>query len=340
MEPGEGRRRGGGRAVRIAAVLLLNVAAVYGLLGYLTGHDWLGSLLLLSALGTFLLARRWGLVNDPAFRAAWVAVAAAGAVLSVATGRLNGLTDEPYLTPAFATLWPNLYGHPVVVSYVQFGRTFVSRPIYDVYLPLLAFLRLPGIGYRATTVAAWGATVLLLRRRPEAVVLFGGLWAAVLAANGFNDFVPFLLLVLAFVTLSGAPAFVAEVVSLGVKQFANVLVVLLHLYRREWRRAAIAVGVTAAFLLPFALLAPEGVWCHAILIEPGSCSRGPGAVFGLPVLSHLNYPLWALFAAAIFGPGFVRSLRTAPPATLRARAIRRLDRLFPGPRRRPGGAVR
>ncbi len=333
--PSDGRRWRG-RGPRIAVVVLANAGIVYGLLGYLTGHYGIGLLLLAGAIGTFLLARRWGLVDDPAFRATWVAAAIVGAGLSLATGRLNGLTDEPYLTPAFARLAPDLYGHAVRVVYTEYGRSYASGPVYDVYLPLLAFLRLPFVAYQATSLGAWGATVVLLRRRPEAFVLFGGLWVAVLAANGFNDFVPFLLLVLAYVTLSGTPALLAEIVSLGVKQFANVVVVGRHLWHREWRRALFAVLVTAAFLLPFAVLAPEGVWCHAILIHAGSCTAGPGHVFGLPLLvHHLNYPLWILFVAAVFGSGFVRELRAAPPATRRARWIRRLDRAFPGPRRRP-----
>jgi hypothetical protein len=318
------------RAAKIGITLGANTFGVWLLLSHFTGHIWLGSTLLGFALGTYLLAYRWNLVHDRVFLATWVAVAFVGAVISLLYGSLNGLTDEPFITPAYVHAWPNLYGTAVSVSYVQYGRPLVAGPGYNVYLPFLAFLSVPFVSYKWTAVAAWVASLYLLRRRDEALALWGGLWVGVMAANGFNDYVPFLLLTLTFVTLTGPSSKLAEVASLGVKQFANVVVVAVHLYRRHWAEAALAVVVTLAILAPFLYLSPGGVWCHAVLIQPVNCSGAAGSVFGVDILTHLNYPLWLLFTAAVFGGAYVRRLRTAPAGGWRGRAGALLRRWPPG----------
>jgi len=325
--------RGGGdreRAAKIGLVVGANAGGVWLLIGYLTGHLWLGLALFLLALGTYLLAYRWDLVHDRVFLTLWVGVAVVGAVVSLVGGPLNGLTDEPFITPAFASAWPNLYGPSVSVSYLQYGHPLTTPPLYDVYLPLLAFVKIPLVSYKWTALAAWLGSLYLLRHRHEAVVLWGGFWVGVMAANGFNDYVPFLVLTLTFVSLSGPWAKVAEIVGLALKQFANVIIVVVHLYHRRWGAALLAVVVTAAILAPFAYLSPGGVWCHVVLIDPTGCGGGAGPVFGVAVLSHLNYPLWVLFAAAVFGAGFVRDLRAAPPGGWRGRAGELVRRYAPG----------
>jgi hypothetical protein len=318
--PSSAGPRAAERSGKIALVAGADAFAVWLLLSHFTGHIWLGASLLLVTVVSYLWAYRWDLVHDRAFLAVWVAVAIVGALLSLLVGPLNGLTDEPFLTPAFAGAWPNLYGVPVTVSYVQYGRPLTAGPVFNVYLPFLAFLEIPGVSYKWTALAAWAASLYLLRRRHEAVVLWGGLWVGVMAANGFNDFIPFLLLTLTFVSLTGPWSKLAEFVGLGVKQFANVVVVVVHLYRRRWTEAAVAVVVTLAILLPFAYLNAGGVWCHAVLIEATSCGGGAGPVFGVGVFTHLNYPLWLLYVAAVFGGGVVRALRAAPPVGWRGRA--------------------
>ncbi len=333
-----GRDRTPKRAAKVTLVVAVNGLGVWGLFGHVLGSLALGLLLLLLALGTYLLAYRWGLVHDRAFLAAWIGVAVVASVFSLVVGPLNGLTDEPYVMPVLAGAWPNLYGSTLSVTYVQYGRTFTEAPLYNVYLPFLPYLRLPFVNYKWTSLGAWMASLYLLRRRDEALTLWGGFWVGLMAANGFNDYVPFLFLTLAFVRPTGPWAKVAEYVGLGLKQFANVVIVGVHLYRRQWRDAAIAVGVTAAILAPFAYLSPGGVWCHAILIESTNCGGNPGPVFGAAVLSHVNYPLWLLYVAAVFGAGYVRGLRAAPSGGWRGRAGELVRRYFPE-RPRPSPAL-
>lgn len=320
----------GKRAAKIAVVVAADGLGVWGLLGHLLGTLGLGLLLLLVALGTYLLAYWWGLIHDRAFLLTWIGVALVASVLSLVAGPLNGLTDEPFAMPVLAQAWPNLYGSTLSLTYVQYGRTFTEYPLYNVYLPFLPYLEIPFVSYKWTSVGAWVGSLYLLRRRDEALTLWGGFGVGLMAANGFNDFVPFLCLTLTFVSWSGPWGRLAEYVGLGLKQFANVVIVAVHLYRRRWRDAAVAVLVTVAILAPFAYLSPSGVWCHAVLIESTGCGGNPGPVFGVSVLSHLNYPLWLLFVAAVFGAGFVRALRAAPPGGWRGRAGELLRRYFPG----------
>jgi hypothetical protein len=301
------------RSLRIVAVVGLNVVGTVAILSYLL-PGWPSALLVLTLLFvSFFIAYRWDLTKDPAFRQLWVGLSLLLGIYSVLSGWHNGLTDEPFVTPAFAQLWPNLYGSSVTLTYDQYGTTYTLTHVYNVYLPLLAFVEFPVISYKWTSLAAWAATVWGLGARHEAVFLWGSLWVALMAANGFNDFVPFLALTLAFVVWTGTPSKLFEVISLGLKQFANLVVVGVHLYRREWRAAALAVVVTAAILAPFAYLAPGGVVCHVLLIQPGDCEQGPGPALGTGFTHHLNYLLWPLFVIAVFVPAWVRDLRSAPP---------------------------
>jgi hypothetical protein len=307
------------RVLRTAVVIGGSTLATVALLSYLL-PGWPSAILLfLVLIGTFLLAYEWGLARDPAFLATWVALSLVIALVSLVTGWHNGLTDEPFATPAFAQLWPNLYGGSITVSYVQYGTPHMLSNLYNVYLPALAFAEIPGISYKWTALGAWAFSVYLLRRRGEAVVLWGGAWVGLLAASGFNDFVPFLALTLTFVTLVGTPSKLAEVASLALKQFANLLVVAVHLYHRRWRDALLAVAITAAILAPFAYLSPSGVACHVFLIQPGGCDQGVGPAVGAGFAHHINYLLWPFFVLAVFVPSYVRGLRTAGPGGLRGK---------------------
>jgi putative flippase GtrA len=319
------------RGVRATAVVVVGVLPLYLVLSSpVLASPYSGLLLFLALLASFALAYRWGLHRDSNFLAVWVAIGVALAVISVVTGRWNGLTDEPYGTPAFASLWPNLYGRPLELVYYQYGSGPYGIYSYNVYLPLLAFVQLPDLDYRWVTVGAWALTIWWVRRSGASVTLFGAPWVALLAANGFNDFVPLAALTATFVALAGWRSRLAEVVALGLKQFANAIVVADHLWHRQWRDAAIAVAVTAAILAPFAYLDPGGVWCHAILLGPVGCSGASSLSSGTVAASHLNYFLWPTWLLAVFGVRYIAFVRSPSGEPIRADAARTIADLRPG----------
>jgi hypothetical protein len=312
------------RAVEAGGAFAVGVGSVFLVLGtpVLETHA-AGPVLFLALLLAFALAYGSGLYRRPEFLAAWVGAAAALALVSALTGFFNGLTDEPYATPAFVRLLPDLYGHPLQLTYHQYGSGPLSIDDPFIYLPLMPFVQLPGLDYRVVTLGAWALTVGLLRRSPAAVVLMGSPWVAMLAANGFNDAVPLLLLTLTFVSLRGWSSRLAEVVSLGLKQFANAIIVVYYLWRRQWKEALLAVGITVAFLLPFAILDPSGVLCHAILLDPQPvCTSGNVVAFVIGVFGHLNYYVWPIWAFAVFGPAYLARLRGPDYARERAAVAR------------------
>jgi hypothetical protein len=312
----------GSRLLHAAVVVSLCLVSFALVLGtFLLSTPLPGTLIFVVVIGCFALAYRWQLHRDPGFLATWVILSLAVALFSIGSGLGNGLTDEPYFMPAFIRLWPNLYGSSLHLHYYQMGSGEHYSISYYVYLPLLSLLWIPGIDYRWLTVGAWLATVYAARRTGASVAILGSPWVALLAANGFNDFLPLLALTLAFVTLAGWKSRVAEIVSLGLKQFANVIVVVYHAWNRQWRDALIAVLATAVFLLPFALLSPGGVWCHAILVESQPCNGVATSFYsGSAILSHINYVLYPLWIAAIFGPRYVARLRGPAYATTRRAA--------------------
>jgi hypothetical protein len=313
----------GSRVLFVAIIVSLSLGSFALILGtFLLSTPLPGTLIFVVVLGCFALAYRWNLHRDSGFLVTWVALSLAVAVFSILSGLGNGLTDEPYFMPAFIQLWPNLYGSSLHLHYYQMGSGEHYSISYFVYLPLLSLIWIPGIDYRWLCVGAWLATVWAARRTGPSVTILGSPWVALLAANGFNDFLPLLALTLTFVTLAGWKSKAAELVSLGLKQFANVIVVLYHAWNRQWRDAIIAVVATALFLLPFAILSPGGVWCHAILVESQPCNGfATGFYSGGAILSHINYVLYPIWIAAIFGPRYVASLRGPGYATARRTAV-------------------
>jgi hypothetical protein len=220
-------------------------------------------------------------------------IGGAVAVFSIITGILNGLSDEPYSTSAYASLGWSLYSRPVAFSYLQYGSLHFERS-YDVYLPLLTFVQLPGLDYRWVSLAAWGGALCLLRKSPVATAGFATPWIPVLAANGQNDFVPLFALTLALVVPLGRWRWAAEAFSLALKQLANVVVVVHHLFRREYLHALAAVAITFAVLVPFLFLDAGGVWCHVILGDPGTNCTGRPWTFFVFKRNYWLYPSWAV----------------------------------------------
>ena len=231
---------------------------------------------------------------------AWAVVAPAFglAVYSVVTGFHNGLTDEPYAMPAFAG--PLLHGHnpyvdPVSITYNQYGTVYTIDPTY-VYLPALIFLQPFVVSYRWFTVASWAVMVVLVRRRPVALVAVGQATLGLFAASGFNDFPVLLLLTLGTVGVEGHRQKWAEWLSLGCKQFANVFVIAYHAIRRDVRGVVTAVVVTVLFAVPFLLWNAGAFLCGAVILWPSSCGNGvTGGFFG-----HINYWAWPIWALGVF----------------------------------------
>lgn len=288
---------------------------------------FVGAIWFASGLGSFALAYYWRLHRDPVFLSVWVGISLTLAVVSILSGRWNGLTDEPYSMPGFLRLWPNLYGSPLQISYYQYGAGPLAIDSYYVYLPFLLFVQVPGLDYRWVAVGAWGLTIFFARKYPATVLLLGAPWVALLAASGFNDFVPLAALTGTFVVLSGWRSRLAEAFSLGLKQFANVIVVVYHLWHRRWRDAALATAITVAILAPFAYLDPSGVWCHAILLGPVGCSGSGGFSSVDAIVGHVNYFLWPAWVIAVFGPRYVASLRSPSSSAVRTEAAAEVARI-------------
>jgi hypothetical protein len=275
-----------------AVVILLGSLATLPLL---VGTTFVGWTFLIVPIFALTLAVGWG-ASRVAGGVRWlvpalIALGAGIAVVSVLTGVLNGLSDEPYSTPAYASLGWSLYSRPVAFSYVQYGTVHFENS-YDVYLPLLTFVQIPGLDYRWVALAGWAGSVVLLRKDRLATAGFSTAWIPVLAANGQNDFVPLFALSLALVAPLGRYRWAAEVFALALKQLANVVLVAYHLAKRQYWQAAGAVAITAAILAPFVYLDPSGVWCHVIVGDPGTtCAARPWTFFVFK-RNYWLYPSW------------------------------------------------
>jgi hypothetical protein len=228
------------------------------------------------------------------------------AVVSVVTGALNGLSDEPYSTPAYASLGLQMYSRSVTISYDQYG-TFHTETVYNVYLPLLTYLQVPGLDYRWVSLTAWAGTLYLLRRNPMAQAGYSATWIPLLAANGQNDFVPLFAVTLALVVPLGVYGWFGEAFALALKQWANVVVFFYHLARGDALRALASVAITVGILAPFLYVNPSGVWCHVIVGNSGTtCNSNPWTFF----VFKRNYWLYPSWVAVVYFTPIWRSSRS------------------------------
>jgi hypothetical protein len=289
--------------VRPRTESVLYLLAAFATVGLLVGTTFAGFTFLIVPifLLTVFVARGLGRLDSevPWAVPTLLALGGALAVVSVVTGFLNGFSDEPYGTPAYAALGWGLYSHPVAFSYVQYGKTYFENS-YDVYLPLLAFVQIPGVDYRWVSLIAWAGTLYLLRNRSVALAGLAVPWIPLLAANGQNDFVPLFALTLALAVPLGRFQWPAEVFALALKQLANVVVFAYHVVRREYLRAAAAVAITVLILAPFLWLDAGGVYCHVILGDPGTGCVGHPWTWFVFKRNYWLYPSW--IAVVFYGP--------------------------------------
>ncbi len=261
---------------------------------------------------------RWGGSQDPAHLQVIVGLGFVLAIASVLLG--NGMTDEWATTPRYAyTLLAgrDFYSTPTTFTYVQVlpflqysSRTSIT---YDNYLPLLTFLQVPGLDYRYFSIGCWLGMVYLVRKRFYAALTLGQPLFALYAANGFNDLVVLLLLTLAFVGYEGRRSRIAQVLSLGAKQFANAFVFVYYLLKRDVRGMVLTVLVTLAFLLPFLVWDASATICNAGLAAGDPSCLVRGGYFGIgEFLDHANYWLWPLWMAAIYHRSVLSFLRSHP----------------------------
>jgi len=275
-------------------------------------------------IGAFAIAfpvvvRRLGVPRRDGFVRFLLAAGVVFGVVSVLTGWGNGLTDEPFTTPRFVSL---LFSHqdpyvvPLVFNYVQYGQTIHSYSIYP-YLPLLMFFQVPGVDYKWFALACWAGMVLLVRRRFDAGVFLAQPYVAVMAASGYNDFPVLLLLTVAFVGVGGRPQRWAQLIALGAKQFANAIVLLYYLVRRDWKNVLVTLGVSVAFILPFVVWSGPTVLCPSVFADRlSSCPSGGAAEY------LLNYAVWPVWVLAIFYPALVREVRASAERGRLARTLK------------------
>src|SRR6266550_1196653 len=203
----------------------------------------------------------------------------------------------------------------VLTGYVNYLTDEWATPQY-VYLPLLPLIQVPYVwlDYRWFTLAMWGLMVYGVRKRYYTSMTLGGQYPALMAANGFNDVIPLLFLTLAFVTFTGRRARAAQLLSLGMKQFANAFVFVFHILRRDWHQAAITVLVSIIFLLPFLVWDWKSAICTPVLDMPPNCQNTQNLTFN-SVHSDINFALWPVWVVAVFYP------------TLRVATVRLISRL-------------
>ena len=252
------------------------------------------------------------------------------AIVSIVTGFQNGLTDEPYTTPRYAGLLlggHNPYATPLVFDYTQYGQNYHSTSFY-VYLPLLQFAVLPGVDYRWISLASWVGIALAVRKDPYAGVLLAQPYVVLIAASGYNDLLVLLLLTLAFVGVNGRRQRWAEYLALGMKQFANVIVLVYYLVKRDFGRAALTAVITVAFLVPFLLWNPLPTLCNSLAYGvPAACA---------PYSNHdepgwnWNYSIYAVWLLAAFHRPLGAWLARVNASTIRPLRASRAGRLGEG----------
>jgi putative flippase GtrA len=226
-------------------------------------------------------------------------------IVSVLTGAGNGLTDEPYTTPRYVGLLlshQDPYVVPLVFNYVQYGQTLHSHSIY-LYGPLLMFFQVPGTDYKWFAVACWALMVLVVRKRFDIAVMLAQPYVAIIAASGYNDLVVLLFMTVAFVGFAGTRQKWAEWLSLGLKQFANLIVLVYYAINRDLRNFLLTAAISLAFILPFYLWSGSAVLCPAIVAD-----RLPMCAGGSPSYL-LNYSVWVVWVVAVFYPPFVVRMR-------------------------------
>ena len=284
---------------RAATVVALGFALAFLGVMAVAAAWWLSFLPFGSEVVVLALWRRW---RVPAADLLAVALAAGIGVafFSLLTGFENGLTDEPWAFPLeqamlFHGIDPYAVAHTAVNPYSGRGT---SGRLWE--LPLTVVLLVPRVPYGYQMLGCWAVLVLRLRGR-EAGVLLAQPFVALLAANGFSDFLPLLLLTWAYVGRHGPERRWAEVLALGIKQFANALIVFRYAWRRDGRGVVRVLAITAAWILPFVLWNPGAFVCGAVVFDvPAACPAnanlaGPHSFNPL----SLNYWLWPLWLLSV-----------------------------------------
>ncbi|MGA8663561.1 MAG: GtrA family protein [Thermoplasmata archaeon] len=309
-----------------AAGALPALAVVTALWLYPTAFEEVGGI----SLGAFALmfpvaVRRLRVERSGEFVSFLLLAGVGFGVVSILTGAANGLTDQAYTTPRYVTL---LFAHhdPYVVllsfSYQQYGTTFTSQSTFS-NLPLLMFLQVPGLSYKWFALACWAGMAFLARRRFDAGVMLAQPYMVIVAASGFDDLVVLLLLTLGFLGFEGRRQKWAEWLALGCKQFANVFVVAYYVIHRDWRKTAVTLGISLAFLAPFLLWSGSAVLCPiAIGAALPACSRS--GAFGL----QFDYSVWVVWALALFYVPFIQAVQRRASGGVIARWLRRFRLTF------------
>jgi len=217
-------------------------------------------------------------------------------VLSVITGHWNGLTDERWsfaLEQRMLVQGTNPYS-TIHCAVNPSSGTSACGYLWD--LPLTIILVVPGLDYGWQMLCCWLVLAFLLRERLAGLVMAQP-FVALLAANGYPDLLPLLMLTLAYVGVEGKKIGWAEYLALGLKQFADVIVVARYLLKRDWRKVAVSLLVLLVFIGPFLAWNSGAFVCHAVVFEAlPSCPRSPDTIHPLyvPNTNYLLWPAWGL----------------------------------------------
>lgn len=229
-------------------------------------------------------------------------------IFSIATGIFNGLTDVPFAFPLEQQIL--FQGRNPYNSYelVYWNRDLHVSHFWELPLSLVFVPPIGGyIAFEIFMFICWCVTIYILRNH-IAGIMMSAPYVALLSANGFSDFLPILLLTISFVGINGRHYRIAEVISLGVKQFACVIVAIRYIFIRDYKNFIMTCLIILGWCLPFLIWDWHSFICQAVIFENhSSCvssyflGRENPAFLQIGGISiTVNYMLYSLWLIGVY----------------------------------------